>query len=79
MTSDRLLGPLLSTGSLTSNLISSVLKYRDDRIIRMLQTPPEIAIAVREIHATIKRISKCEMNVLQSGEKKNLRRTAKRS
>jgi hypothetical protein len=62
-----LLEPCLCTGSSISDPTSSVLKYRDDRIIRMLHKQPEIPIAAREIQATIKKISKHEVNVLQSG------------
>jgi hypothetical protein len=38
---------------------------------------PEIPITAREIHATVKKISKYELNVLQSGSRKDLRVRAK--
>jgi hypothetical protein len=70
---------LFCTGSLISNLISSVLKYRNDRITRMLYKQPEILIAGGEIYATIKKTSKCEMNVLRGDQKMALRTNTKRS
>jgi hypothetical protein len=66
-----LLEPLLCTASLISDIISSVLKYITNTITRMLHKRPEIPITAREIHATIRKMAKCEVNMLQSGSKQD--------
>jgi hypothetical protein len=65
------LEPLLCTASWISDLIFSVLKYINNRVTRMLHKRTEIPIAAREIHATIRKMAKCEVNMLQSGSKQD--------
>jgi hypothetical protein len=73
------LEPLLCTGSLVSDLGCLVLKYRDNGIIKVLHQRVEILAAPREIHATMNKTSKCEVNVLRSGRTKDLRMITKQS
>jgi hypothetical protein len=58
---------LLFIAFLISDLGSSVLKSREERILKVPHKRVEIFMAPREMHMTITEISKCEVNALQSG------------
>jgi hypothetical protein len=69
--------PLLCAGSLISDLVSLVLKYRVDCIIYITHKQVEIFTAPREIHAAANKTSKYEVNVLRGNSKDDLMTSAK--